>query len=83
MTSCVSVSGRDKDTLLTDFTPFPLVDNLYVGHSPDDAEKLAKETYHIKHVAELAEEGDVDEDEESQLSTVDKLKLKAYQFASE
>jgi hypothetical protein len=60
-----------------------VVDNLYVGHSADDAEKLAKETYHIKHVAELAEEGDVDEDEENKLSTVDKLKLKVYQFASE
>ncbi|KAJ9110732.1 hypothetical protein QFC20_002773 [Naganishia adeliensis] len=59
-----------------------LFDNLYVGHSADDAEKLAKETYHIKHVAELAEEGDVDEDEENKLSTVDKLKLKVYQFAN-
>lgn len=59
-----------------------LVDNIYVGHSADDAKALAKETYHVKHAGELLEDGDVDEDEETKLSTVDKLKLRVYQFAS-
>lgn len=64
------------------FTSFLLVDNIYVGHSADDAKQLAKETYHVKHAGELLEDGDVDEDEETKLSTVDKLKLRVYQFAS-
>ena len=59
-----------------------VVDNIYVGHSADDAKKFAKETYHIKHAGELAEDGDADEDEENKLSTIDTLKLKVYQFAS-
>jgi calnexin len=31
-----------------------LFDNIYIGHSVEDAEKLAKETFHVKHEAEKA-----------------------------
>jgi calnexin len=31
-----------------------LFDNIYIGHSEEDAEKLAKETFHVKHAAEKA-----------------------------
>ena len=33
-----------------------LFDNIYIGHSVDDAEKLKAETYDIKHKIETAEE---------------------------
>lgn len=33
-----------------------LFDNIYIGHSIEDAEKLAKETYEVKHAVEKAEE---------------------------
>jgi calnexin len=29
-----------------------LFDNIYIGHSVEDAEKLAKETFHVKHAVE-------------------------------
>lgn len=32
-----------------------LFDNIYVGHSPEDAKKLAKETFHVKKPIESAE----------------------------
>ncbi|GES60936.1 calnexin precursor [Aspergillus terreus] len=33
-----------------------LFDNIYIGHSVEDAEKLRKETFDVKHPVELAEE---------------------------
>ena len=33
-----------------------LFDNIYIGHSPEDAEALRKETFELKHDIELAEE---------------------------
>lgn len=33
-----------------------MFDNIYVGNSPDEAKKLAKESFHIKHAAETAEQ---------------------------
>lgn len=33
-----------------------LFDNIYIGHSEEDAEQLRKETFDIKHPIELAEE---------------------------
>lgn len=76
---CKYLSARfDRSELIR----ISIVDNIYVGHSADDAKQLAKETYHIKHAGELLEDGDVDEDEENKLSTIDTLKLKVYQFAS-
>lgn len=33
-----------------------LFDNIYIGHSVEDAEKLRKETFDIKHPIEVAEE---------------------------
>ncbi len=33
-----------------------LFDNIYIGHSVEDAEKLKAETYDIKHTIEVAEE---------------------------
>lgn len=33
-----------------------LFDNIYIGHSVEDAEKLRKETFDVKHPIELAEE---------------------------
>ncbi|KAB8278931.1 Calreticulin family-domain-containing protein [Aspergillus minisclerotigenes] len=33
-----------------------LFDNIYIGHSPEDAEQLRKETFDVKHPVEVAEE---------------------------
>lgn len=33
-----------------------LFDNIYIGHSVEDAEKLRKETFDVKHAIEVAEE---------------------------
>lgn len=33
-----------------------LFDNIYIGHSVEDAEKLRQETFDVKHPVELAEE---------------------------
>lgn len=33
-----------------------LFDNIYIGHSAEDAEKLRKETFDLKHPIEVAEE---------------------------
>jgi calnexin len=33
-----------------------LFDNIYIGHSIEDAEKLRKETFDVKHPVEIAEE---------------------------
>jgi calnexin len=64
--------------------PTSPVDNIYVGDSPEDAKKFAKETFHVKYAIEKEEEGSLDEDEdESKLGLTDQLRLKAYQFASE
>lgn len=44
-----------------------LFDNIYIGHSVEDAKKLADETYFVKHAIEEAAEkaaAKVDEDEE-------------------
>lgn len=64
-----------------------LFDNIYVGHSPDDAKKLAEETWKVKYLQEKEEEGSLDEDEdvetEGALSKVDLVKLRVLQFARE
>jgi len=60
-----------------------LFDNIYVGDSPEDAKKFAKETFHVKYAIEKEEEGSLDEEEdESKLGLTDQMKLKAYQFAN-
>lgn len=61
------------------------VDNIYVGHSAADAKSFAKETYHVKVESEKEEEGAVEEDEdvEPKFSTIDAMKLRVLQFASE
>ncbi|ORX38009.1 ER-associated protein catabolism-related protein [Kockovaella imperatae] len=59
-----------------------LFDNIYVGHSEEDAKEFAKTTYHVKKPIEQAAEGSVDEDEEPS-GLVDKIRLRVYEFLRE
>ena len=48
-----------------------LFDNIYIGHSVEDADKLAKETYFVKHALEEAADKAANKvDEEDAESTV-------------
>lgn len=51
-----------------------LFDNLYIGHSVDDAEKLAKETWKIKQKLELKKDKTNAEKEKFEPSYSEKLK---------
>jgi calnexin len=51
-----------------------LFDNIYIGHSVDDAEKLAKETWKIKQKLELKKEKTNAKKEKSEPSYSEKLK---------
>ena len=43
-----------------------LFDNIYIGHSAEDAKKLAAETFHVKYnIERAAEKAELDEDEET------------------
>ena len=65
-----------------------LFDNIYVGHSVDDAKAFAAETFDIKHALEMAEEksalADEDEMELDEVTftenPVDFLRNKAFKF---
>lgn len=60
-----------------------LFDNIYVGHSEEDAKTLAKQTFHVKVAQEKEEEGSLDEDDDEstgELSKLDFVKLRALQF---
>lgn len=62
-----------------------LFDNIYIGHSVDDAKKLAEETYHVKKPIEQELEGsteDDDETDESNLSLYDKASVRLYSFVT-
>ncbi|KAK4684067.1 calnexin, partial [Tremellales sp. Uapishka_1] len=83
-----------EDSTPSDFTKFSgigielwtmtediLFDNIYVGHSADEAKQLAKETYHVKKAIEREAEGSVEEDEGEEPTTLlDRLRLKVYEF---
>ena len=57
------------------------VDNMYVGHSEEDAKEFAKVTYHVKKPIEQEAEGSAEEDEEEEASgMVDKIRLRVYEF---
>jgi calnexin len=53
-----------------------LVDNIYVGHSAEDAKKFASETFHVKKPIEKELEGSDSDDIEIEAKTlVEKVQL--------
>lgn len=62
-----------------------VVDNILISHDPEDAKRLAKETFHIKKPIEQEAEGSApeEEDEEEKISTLDKYRLRVYEFLRE